>query len=271
MINKHTLFYAIAEYFGFVLVKKTYKALRGKRLTFSELDLICEYFNTKRKRNGVMLDVGVHFGESFQFFLSKDWKIIGFEPDSTKHGKIRNVQKIKLYSNAVSDKDDENLDFYLSSESTGIASLNPFHESHEKSHKVTTITLKKVIQLEDINDVDFLKIDVEGFDLFALKGFPFEKIKPKIILVEFEDKKTKKLGYDYKDIGDFLRKYGYSVYMSEWNPIIKYGDQHSWNSITKYPCSTTSSNHWGNFIAIDINMLSHFEQTLNKYLEIVRN
>ena len=44
-----------------------------------------------------------------------------------------------------------------------------------------------------VTEIDFLKIDVEGYDFNVIKGNDFSFVKPRVILSEFEDKKTKLL------------------------------------------------------------------------------
>jgi hypothetical protein len=51
---------------------------------------------------------------------------------------------------------------------------------------VNTITFDKIFELCDIESIDILKIDAEGYDLEILKMFPFNKIKPKFIQVEHQ-------------------------------------------------------------------------------------
>lgn len=48
----------------------------------------------------------------------------------------------------------------------------PFHESHKEVGTIDTITLSKYIEKKEIKEIDFLKIDTEGYDLFVLQGLP---------------------------------------------------------------------------------------------------
>ena len=43
---------------------------------------------------------------------------------------------------------------------------------------------------------------------------------------------------------------GYSVLLSEWHPIERYGIRHSWRRLRRYP-TEISEHAWGNFIALD--------------------
>ena len=241
---------------------------RSKRLKFSERELIFlfhKYFISR----GFLLDVGAHYGESFNPYEKIGWDVVAFEPDPSNRKKITVINDAtRLYDYAISNVDDEELTLYVSDISTGISSLAAFHESHKPSVTVKVKTLRKVCEELNINRVDYLKIDTEGFDLFVLKGFPFEIMKPQLILCEFEDGKTTGLGYSYEEMGDFLLSQGYAVYISEWYPIEKYGIEHSWKSISKYPENKQSNpKAWGNFIAVRKDAENHFSLVLKTYLK----
>ena len=246
-------------------MKQLYYKVSGKPPYFSENEIILDYFyHTYRK--GIMLDVGVHYGESSLPYSEMGWKIIGFEPDPRNRAKIPPIPNLKLYHEAISERDGETLSFYSSPVSTGISSLSAFHPSHQETAKVKTITLKTVCANEQLPKVDFLKIDTEGHDLFALRSFPFERYQPEVILCEFEDHKTVPLGYTYRNLGDLLIEKGYSVYLSEWKPILQYGTTHQWNCLKPYPAKLQDSRAWGNFMAVQPKHKAVFENILNNYL-----
>jgi len=52
--------------------------------------------------------------------------------------------------------------------------------------EVQTISFKTLFGMTEIDHVDYLKIDTEGYDLEILKMFPWDKIKPSFI--KFESK-----------------------------------------------------------------------------------
>lgn len=245
--------------------KNLYYKITNKKPYFSEAEIIIDYFYA-HQRKGFMLDVGVHFGESSLPYSELGWNIIGFEPDPKNRAQIPAIPNLKLIHDAVSNKDGEIVNFYASEESSGISSLSSFLSTHKAVAQVKTTTLKTVVEKENIQKVDFLKIDIEGHDLFALKGFPFEKLMPEVILCEFEDYKTVPVGYTYKDLGDFLLEKGYAVYLSEWKPIVKYGTSHEWASIRPYPIKLTDARGWGNYIAVKIEAKEAFEKVLQNYL-----
>jgi len=50
--------------------------------------------------------------------------------------------------------------------------------------KVPARTLTSILDQHSIQNIDFLSLDVEGFELSALKGIDFDKYRPKFILIE---------------------------------------------------------------------------------------
>lgn len=231
--------------------RKLTRWLRREQPTFYEADLIQAVFEDRREA-GVIVDVGAHHGESFQAYLEMGWKVYAFEPDPINRARLKElipVERIRLFDCAVGDREAESVPFFASDESTGISGLSAFRDTHRNVATVRLTTLDRVLADEGVSRVDFLKIDTEGHDLFVLRGFPWERLRPDAILCEFEDYKTLPLGYDYRAMADFLVSKGYEVHLSEWEPIVRYGVNHRWRSWTRYPCEQSNSKAWGNLVA----------------------
>lgn len=229
---------------------------RKENASLSEDRIVSYYFVNKGDDDRKMIDVGIHHGSAMRAFAKRGWHVIGFEPDSKNRSVINEVAKqyknVVIDNRAISDNEKSNVSFYASTESTGISSLEPFTDGHQKSENVEVTTLRNVIDEYNIKRIDYLKIDTEGFDLFVLKGMDWGRIKPEVIQCEFEDFKTKNLGYDYKDLGDLLLSKGYQVFLSEWHPVIRYGISHDWCSLKTYPCELSDNRSWGNMLAFKV-------------------
>ncbi len=248
-ILKHIIIWLLGDS-KFRNLQKDFYFKRNKNKV-DELYLISKYFR-KNNKNGVMIDVGVHNGQSSELFLDMGWKVYGFEPDEINKNKIPshviNNSKMTLFECALSNENGE-MSFYRSNESTGISSLLNFHETHKEAKKVPVRKLQEVIDENKIRDINVLKIDTEGYDLFVLKGLDINKYSNlDIIFCEFEDNKTLKLNYSVHDMADFLLRNDYKIIVCEWFPIIRYGVEHKFKSANKYPCPI-SENGWGNLLA----------------------
>lgn len=203
--------------------------------------------------SGVMCDVGAHHGYCLIPFAQAGWQVYAFEPDPDNRSKL--VENTQLYpgvhvdNRAVSDKVEAAIPFFTSKESSGVGSLSAFLPSHEAAHMVSTTTLNAFFAEQGLDRLDYLKIDAEGFDLMVLKGLGWERVQPRVILCEFEDAKTQKLGYSYATLANYLVGNGFHVLVSEWRPIVKYGEQHSWRGYFTYPHTLHEEKAWGNLIA----------------------
>ncbi|MEL7474575.1 MAG: FkbM family methyltransferase, partial [Planctomycetota bacterium] len=201
----------------------------------------------------VMLDVGAHIGNALASFADAGWRVHALEPDhNNRAGLVRRNKpawRLTIDPRAVSDRSGLELGFFTSPVSSGISALAPFVDSHTESQKVTTVTLDDYCREHDLKRIDLLKTDTEGFDLMALKGFPWDRLAPAAIVCEFEDAKSVPLGYTHAHLAEFLRDKGYDVYVSEWRPIITYGLRHRWRRLTRWPTSLADPMAWGNLIA----------------------
>ena len=200
-----------------------------------------------------MIDVGGHFGGTALPFCKAGWRVVAFEPDSSNRAKLKETiggfSNASIDERALSNEEKESVTFYRSDQSTGISGLSAFHETHVAADTVAMTTLATALDQHKVDAVDCLKIDTKGFDKFVLEGFPWDRMKPRVIVCEFEDFKTIPLGYDYRDFAKYLSDKGYKVLISEWQPIVRYGIDHTWADFKVWPCELNSPKGWGNFIA----------------------
>ncbi len=222
---------------------------REHKAQLNDEEMLARYFGDE---SSVMIDVGANFGNSCDVYLGKGWTVHAFEPDPYNRSKLQEVwpheKRLIINEEAVDDKGGQELSFYASEESTGISGLSAFTEGHKEICKVQTTTLRDYYKKAGLTHVDFLKVDVEGFDKFVLEGFPWESDRPEIVLAEFEDNKTVPLGYTIHDLAKLMEAQGYTVYVSEWHPIVKYGVSHDWRRFLKYDADLDLSKTWGNLI-----------------------
>lgn len=208
----------------------------------------------KRADNKVMIDVGANNGRSLRAFALDGWRIFAFEPDPVNREQLermcRQFPDVTIDTRAVSDEIKSEVPFYRSDVSSGISGLSSFHPSHEEAGTVSTVTLDQFCQEQQINSIDFLKVDTEGYDLFVLKSVPWERLTPRVIVCEFEDRKTVPLGYTWNDMAKYLTAHGYKVLVSEWYPVVEYGGHHRWRTFIEYPAELLGGEQGhGNLIA----------------------
>lgn len=243
-----------------------------KSMMMGRHDAVCELrlvsaFMREHVRKGVMFDVGAQYGQSFVPFAACGWQVLAFEPDpdpdKLRAMSSRRTSRVKLFDTALSNKK-EQVPFFASPVSSGVSTLNPFLDSHEVVATVETDTVANVVAQEKIEHIDFLKIDTEGHDLFVLQGVDWETTKPSIVLCEFDDLKTKPLGYAYEDAGKLLLDQGYTVHVFEWYPMTGYGEPVRFRSHTTFPCDLHDKDGWGNMVAVQPALADSFADFLQK-------
>lgn len=262
----------------------TFTALAAREEIFAELpdytrkdgvalDELKLFYPFLPKADGIMLDVGAHLGGSCIRFLQRGWTVHAFEPDPVVrehlHKKTAQFEKIHINAEAVSRVSGQQYPWFTSPDSTGANSMVGFTEKHVQTGTVKTLTLNDYIAKHDITHIDLLKIDTEGFDFMVLQGFPFDKIKPGHILCEYEDAKSVPLGCTTHELAQILIQNGYTVFVSEWHPIIRYGIKHQWRTFYPYPAPLKNPRSWGNLLAFlsppDPRLLL---ETLKQFLQI---
>jgi FkbM family methyltransferase len=236
------------------ILKLIKRFIKGKN--FSEMDVMYDFFS-KAPRNKdqtrILFDVGAHYGISMLKFARSGWKVYCFEPDDRNRTVLEKtilehgLKNVVVDGRAVSDSGSK-AKFYSSEISTGISSLIRFHSSHKEAKDVETITLSSFCSSNNISHIDFLKIDTEGNDLKVIEGLDIMHNRPTVILCEYEDAKTRLIGYSKEDLIRYLKTGGYRCLISEWYPVVEYGAKHRWKRLTDN-ITTVDDNSWGNIIA----------------------
>jgi FkbM family methyltransferase len=81
--------------------------------------------------------------------------------------------------------------------------------------EVNTISLADLIRKHQVQQIDFLHIDTEGYDYEIIKMVPFEKVRPRIILYEHKHLSLS----DYRSSVTFLENQGYVLFSYDWDTI----------------------------------------------------
>jgi FkbM family methyltransferase len=156
--------------------------------------------------------------------LLTEGRVISFEPVTTnftslKHNvELNDFQHVELHPFGLFDKVAE-LPIFTSLEETQYSGrnegLSTLFKDEERQVMEETISLKVFDDLyfDRLERFDFLKIDVEGSELYALKGMArsLEKFKP-AILIEMSRQTFEDAGYSVEEMLAFLNGFGYQPY-----------------------------------------------------------
>ena len=125
-----------------------------------------------------------------------------------------NQEKLIFLDKAITDINNSEIKLFFPNNKNHVsASLENDKNYSKKFFLAQTIDLENVLKKFQINEVDILKLDIEGGEISVLKNILNKKIFPKQILVEYKNIKSInifKLFKIYK-INKGLLKNGYSV------------------------------------------------------------
>ena len=102
-----------------------------------------------------------------------------------------NKKNFILIESALYDSDDKELKFFAPKNKNYVSySLNDWQNDYKKDSnyiKVKTITIKSILNNFGIDNLEILKLDIEGAEIEVIKNILNQKIFPNQILVEFDE------------------------------------------------------------------------------------
>jgi FkbM family methyltransferase len=153
------------------------------------IDMMANFFFRQRDE-GVFIDIGCHhplINNNTYPLYNRGWRGINIDID---YGTIDSFNFLRSKDTniniAVSDTTGETeLFFYHNRAAKNTLSKEKGFDSRE-IRKIKTTTLNKIIEKSIYKDqkINFISIDVEGYELNVLKGFDFKKYKPDLVVLE---------------------------------------------------------------------------------------
>ena len=181
------------------------------------------------KKNSLILDIGANLGW-YCLNLSKNIPkglIMAFEPIPKtfeylkKNIQLNNINNVKLYNFGLLDKK-ATLEFCYFPKISGAASLKALYKDRNKQ-KIKC----KVRRLDDFifgmsRRVDFIKCDVEGAEIFVIRGAlkTLKKMKP-VLFLEMLRKWSAKFGYHPNEIITLLSNIGYDCFYVRKDKLVR--------------------------------------------------
>jgi len=173
---------------------------------FGEDLFIQDYFKNKPK--GYYIDVGCYHpldGNNTQLLYKNGWSGINFDINYYSIKLFNFLRKRDLNIHSGISRKKNKLTMYYRKE---INMLNTLDEKIAKIHfrngykkkniQVNTLNFFISKKFKKLNRIDFINIDVEGYELDALKSLNFSTYKPQLICIEIHNiKKMYDTNYKY--------------------------------------------------------------------------
>ena len=192
--------------------KKSYK----KSFSGGAQDLIIDYF-FKNKSKGIYLDVGCFhpfIGSNTYKLFSKGWNGINIDLDFHTIDLFNYFRKNDSNINiGVSDKTG-NQDLYFFHNRAAINTLSQLRGKNFKEiKKIKTDTLNNIIQATKFKDckIDFLSVDVEGYEMQVLRDFNFKKYCPDLIVVEYLEPNLEQVEFHNQSLKNIFQSELYNL------------------------------------------------------------
>lgn len=191
----------------------------GVGFEHTELSLVKQFV----RRDDTFFDVGANIGVYTLLasqLVGEGGLVHSFEPLTDANELLRSNVKLNQCKNvtinpvAVGEENGE-VPIYINAQNALSSLGNTNRGKIIKSQTVQVLTLDTYAKNAGISKIDFLKIDVEGFEGHVLRGA--EKLiaaSPNLVVMsELAKKNFAPLGFSVKDVLDWMRKQGFDIWM----------------------------------------------------------
>ncbi len=186
-------------------------------------------FSTLIPKDGVVIDAGAHAGQFTKLFAAMvpQGHVHSFEPNSyaysilNKAMMIKGMQNVCIHRAGLSDAEGS-LEISVPVKPSGSIGFGLSHFGQSQDDRpylhetATVITLDHFVANHNLTRIDFIKADIEGWELRMLKGAEqaIDRFKPALFL-EVVDGNLQRAGDDTQALWDFLTAKGYQGYQVE--------------------------------------------------------
>jgi len=184
------------------------------------------YFLKKyNKEINNLVQVGAHFGQEIKYFEQYNFEnIYLFEPNQQAvqvlESKVINLKNIKIFPYALGNVNEVG-SMYYSIENDGQSSSLLEPELHKIIQPSINFNEKVLIDIKKFNDlginnIDFLIMDVQGFELEVIKGFEKKLDDLKFIYTEVNRDNLYKENVLVRDLDSYLLAKGFIRIWTSW-------------------------------------------------------
>jgi FkbM family methyltransferase len=183
-------------------------------------------------KGDVVFDVGTNIGETllnFALLVGPEGFVYGFEPDDVNFGNVqRNIalnefENVHVFKFGISDRQESVKLYRVDPHNLGMNRILSEAEVGEFDDFTTieTKTLDDVVTENGIQRVDVVKIDIEGYEMHALRGAKrlLSDFKPKLF-IEVGYTRLINNGTSPAEMIEFLNRFGYKVFHADNDQLI---------------------------------------------------
>lgn len=158
--------------------------------------ILAGFFNDMK--DGFYVDIGANdpiFDSVTKYFYNIGWRGINIEPIPALYERLvedrpRDINlkvgiadkpgelKLRVYDNG------DGLSTFLNSMKQGYAKKNTYATSKFHDQLVPVKTLKQVFDENNVKHINFMKVDIEGYEYNALIGNDWDRYRPEVICIE---------------------------------------------------------------------------------------
>lgn len=161
------------------------------------------------KKEGFFLDIGANHPTELSnslYFENCGWNGLAFEPQKKLCELWKEKRRCECLNVALG-PEDKTISFVESDDKNGICSrvISEGERSVEKAYTIEQRRLQTVLDQYNITDIDFVSIDVEGYEYQVLEGIDFDKCNIRCILIE----NNKENEYPDMKLREYIMNKGY--------------------------------------------------------------
>ncbi len=185
------------------------------------------------------VQVGANEGKTedpiYPFVILKNWKGIFVEPQPQAFEQLRtnykNINGLAFERVALSVKEEKRPLYFIDNNNGDlpewVSKLSSFNQSitaevqqiypeaQLASMEVDCITFSHLVEKHQLNHIDLVYIDTEGFDYEIIKTIDFHRITPNLLVFEHRHLSQN----DYRDCLALLRQFNYQIYKDAYDTV----------------------------------------------------
>jgi FkbM family methyltransferase len=183
---------------------------------------ITEFLKTNLNENSTFIDVGSNYGWHSVHSTSLCKKILSFEPQKilydiqTKNINDNDIKNIDLHNCGIGEINETKYMTPINYEDVSLnyGDLSVSNINDENGEK---IEIKKLDSF-NLENVDVIKIDVQGYEKFVLLGSEeLIKTHKPIFIIEIENHQLSKFNYEKSEIYNLFKEYDYHIFLLDYH------------------------------------------------------